>query len=173
MANIPMRHRANPLFILVGLVLILGGIALTVYGVAYIFRIMSGFDPFRGDGPPDRTADGATMAFWGIIVLTIGRYFWRGARRRGARDRFGRLLIISGYAVLGVALDRGVHAAVGLWHTSSAQSAQSAALNAVITFAIWAVPAAILAGIGLRLAKEEALAQAGVTARTWEKRVEG
>lgn len=100
------------------------------------------------------------LAFWGIIVLTIGRYFWRGARKRGLRDRVGRLLIIAGYLLLGVALDRGAHSVVGLWAEASVDGGHSAAVSSIITFALWAVPAPILAAIGFKLANEKALATA-------------
>jgi len=104
-AGISVRHRPNVLFNLIGVLLIVGGIGITIYGIAYGVQIMRGFDPFRGDSPPVKIADGMALAFWGIIIFTMGRYFWRGARKRGLRDRFGRFLIISGYALLGVALD--------------------------------------------------------------------
>jgi hypothetical protein len=134
----------------------------TVYGIAYAVQIMRGFDPFRGDGPPVKIADGAALAFWGIIVFTIGRYFWRGARKRGLRDRFGRLLIISGYVLLGVGLDTGVHSAVGLWSTRTEESMQSVGVHTLLTVALWGIPAAILAAIGFKLASEKALATAKV-----------
>jgi hypothetical protein len=148
------------LFNLIGVVLIVAGIGLTIYGIAYAVRVIQGFDPFRGDGPPVETADAGALAFWGIIVFTIGRYFWRGARRRGLRDRFGRLLIIGGYLLLGVGLDVGVHAAVKLWSAGDGGSLQAAAIHAVLVFAIWALPAAVLAAVGFKLADEKALATA-------------
>jgi hypothetical protein len=163
-ADNSVRHRPNVLFNLIGVLLIVGGIALTIVGIAYVFQIMGGFDPFKGDGPPVKTADGAALAFWGIIVFTIGRYFWRGARKRGLRDRFGRLLIISGYVLLGLALDAGVHSAVGLWSTQTEQSMQSVGVRTVLTVALWGIPAAILGAIGFKLANEKALATADVKA---------
>jgi len=89
-------------------------------------------------------------------------YFWRGARKRGLRDRFGRLLIISGYTLLGIALDTGVHSAVGLWSARTEESLQSTGVHALLTFALWGIPAAILGGTGLKLASEKALATAEV-----------
>ncbi len=164
MANISVRHRPNVLFNLIGVLLIVGGIGLTIYGIAYAFQIMRGFDPFRGDSPPVKIADGGALAFWGIIVFTIGRYFWRGARKRGLRDRFGRLLIIGGYVLLGVALDTGVHSAVGLWRARTEESLQSVGVHTLLTVALWGIPAAILAAIGFKLANEKALATAEVKA---------
>ena len=164
MANTPVQHRPNVFFNLIGAVLIVGGIALVVYGFLSAFQVMRGFDPFRGDGPPVRIADGMAVVFWGIIVLTIGRYFWRGARKRGARDRFGRLLIIGGYVLLGIALDRGVHTAVGLWSARSEESLQAVGLNTLFVMLLWGIPAAVLAAIGFKLANEKALATAEVKA---------
>ncbi|MDT3442487.1 MULTISPECIES: hypothetical protein [unclassified Pseudofrankia] len=158
------RHPPNVLFNIVGLALIVAGIGLTVYGIVDMLRVMGGFDPFRGDGPPVRVADGAALAFWGIIVFTVGRYCWRGARRRGVRDRFGRLLIIAGYVLLGAGLDAGVHAAVLLWGGRTEDSMQSAVIHAVLVLALWALPGAVLAAIGFRLAGEKALAEAEVNA---------
>jgi hypothetical protein len=111
---------------------------------------------------PVKIADGVALAFWGIIVLTIGRYFWRGALKRGLRDRAGRLLIISGYVLLGVALDTDVHSAVGIWSTRTAESLQSAGVHTLLMVALWGIPAAILAKIGFKLASEKALATAEV-----------
>jgi hypothetical protein len=73
-AGTAVRHPPNVLFNLVGVALIVGGIVPTVYGLADVLRVMDGFDPFRGDSPPVKVADGAALAFWGIIVFTIGRY---------------------------------------------------------------------------------------------------
>jgi hypothetical protein len=88
---------------------------------------------------------------------------WRGARKRGLRDRFGRFLIISGYALLGVALDTGVHSAVGLWSARTEESLQSTGVHILLTVALWGIPAAILGRIGFKLASEKALATAEVS----------
>ena len=124
MAGISVRHRPSVLFNLICVLLIVGGIGITIYGLAYAVQIMHGFDPFRGDGPPVKIADGMALAFWGFITFTVGRCFWLGARKRGLRDRFGRFLIISGYALLGVALHTGVHSAAGLWSARTEESRQ-------------------------------------------------
>ncbi len=163
MTVISVRHRPNVLLNLTGVLLIVGGTGMTIYGIAYAVQIMHGFDPLRGDGPPVKIADGMALAFWGIIVFTIGRYFWRGARKRGLRDRLGRLFIISGYALLGVALDTGVHSAVGLWSARTEESLQSAGVHILLTVALWSIPAAILGAIGFKLASEKALATAKVS----------
>jgi hypothetical protein len=164
MAGTGSGHRPNVLFSVAGIVLIVAGLCLTVYGLVDAVQVMSGFDPLRGDGPPVRIADGMGLAFWGIIVFTIGRYLWRGARRRGARDRFGRILIIVGYVLLGVGLDLGVHEAVGLWDSEIGDGAQAVVVRTAVLVAIWAIPGAILAAIGFRMASERALTTAEVNA---------
>jgi len=163
MADPAVRHPPNVLFSIIGVLLIVAGIGLTIYGILDVLRIIGDFDAFSGDGPPVQVADGAALAFWGIIVFTIGRYFWRGARKRGLRDRFGRLVIIVAYVLLGAGLDAGVHGAVQLWGSETEDAMQSAALHAVLAFALWAVPAAILAPIGFTLANEKALAKASAS----------
>jgi hypothetical protein len=164
MANEPVRHRPNVLFNLIGVLLIVGGIGLTIYGLAYAVQIIRGFDPFRGDGPPVKVADAMALAFWGIIVFTIGRYFWRGARKRGLRDRFGRLLIIVAYVLVGIGLDTGVHNGVGLWSSRSADSGQSVLIHTVVTFLLWGIAASIVGTIGIKLANEKILAKASMKA---------
>jgi hypothetical protein len=159
MENNVNRHRPNLGFNLVGLLLILAGICLTVFGIASIFAVMSDFDPFRGDGPPVGVANGGALMFWGVIVFTIGRYIWRGARTRGVSDRFGRFLIICAYLLLGMALDQGVRSLVGLWSAGSDELTE-VGIHTLIVFAAWSIPASIVGTIGIRLAKEEILAKA-------------
>lgn len=164
MADIPGRHRPNVLFNLIGVLLIVGGIGLTIYGLAYAFQLIRGFGEFGGDGPPVKIADGMASAFWGIIVFTVGRYFWRGARKRGLGDRFGRFLIIGGYVLVGVALDTGVHSAVRLWRAQTEEAIQSVGVHTLLTFLLWGIPGTILAMIGFKLANEKALATATMKA---------
>ena len=161
MENLGARHRPNILFNLAGLVLIVAGIGLTIYGLVAAVGVIQSFDAFRGDGPPVHVADGMATAFWGIIVFTIGRYLWRGARTRGAADRFGRLLLVIAYVMLGIGLDGGVHAAVGIW-TQSSDSAEEAMIRTLVTVAVWGLPGSLLAWFGTRLANEKILATADV-----------
>jgi hypothetical protein len=163
MTRLGASHRPNVLFNLVGVVLIVAGLGLAIYGLVAAVGVMQSFDPLHGDdGPPLGMVDGMTTAFWGVIVFTIGRYFWRGARRRGARDRFGRVLIIAGYLLVGVALDAGMHAASGLWTTSG--TGREVVVRTLVTFLVWGIPGSVLAAIGFKLANEKALAKAEMTA---------
>jgi hypothetical protein len=164
MAGNQSRPRPNVLLNFFGGLFIVFGVIMTLAGLAWAVGVMTNFHTPRGDGPPVGIADGMALAFWGIIALTVGRYFRRGARKRGVRDRFGRLLIITGYVLLGVGLDRGVHSMVGLWAAQSAEAGQSSVLHTLVTVAVWAIPGAILAAIGFKLAGEKALATAEVKA---------
>lgn len=159
MTDLGVNHRPNILFNLVGVVLIVAGLGLTIYGAVAAVGVLQAFDPLHGDGPPLGIVDGMTTVFWGIIVFTIGRYFWRGARKRGARDRFGRLLIVAGYLLLGVGLDAGMHSASGLW-TEGGGDGGPVLVRTLVTIAAWAIPGSVLAGIGFKLAHEKALAKA-------------
>ena len=91
------RHRANPLMLLSGLLLIIVGLVVMLGGVAWALAAFGGLDPPQlsdlGSGPEayrddfQPMLDGFAAFAIGTSVLTIGRYLWRGARRRGWRDR--------------------------------------------------------------------------------------
>jgi len=163
MANLGVRHRPNVLLNLAGVVLMVAGVGLTIYGVATAFRLIAGVGPST-ERLPVGIVDGMTLGFWGLLVLTFGRYLWRGARTRGARDRFGRVLIIAGYALIGVALDRGMHSAVELWSSGPNEGAiQSVMTRTLVIACVFGFPGAGLAAIGFKLANEKALAEAEVS----------
>jgi len=56
-----------------------------------------------------------------------------------------------------------VHSAVGLWSARTGESLQSTGVHVLLTVALWGIPAAILGGIGFKLASEKALATAEVS----------
>jgi hypothetical protein len=96
--------RPNVLFHLIGFVVIAAGIGMAVFAVAGLFTIGQRYDsPLRGDGRAELVIL-ATLVFWGFIVITMGRVIWRGARRRGARDRFGRFLMIAALGFVTLAI---------------------------------------------------------------------
>jgi hypothetical protein len=106
--------------------------------------------------------DGFAVFVIGCTVMTVGRYLWRGARRRGWRDRLGRLLIIVGYLGIGVALvilTRFVLEAMG-----NDSGGTDIIVRGLIIIVAIAVPGALLALPGFRLAKEEPLMEAEVKA---------
>lgn len=88
--------RANPLFYVVGFVVILIGFGMALFGVAGVFTIGQRYDSPLHDGRAELVLL-ATLMLWGFLVVTIGRIIWRGARRRGVKDRVGRLLMIIGW----------------------------------------------------------------------------
>ncbi|WP_254791124.1 hypothetical protein [Blastococcus tunisiensis] len=120
-------------------------------------------DPFHGEGP-QALADGASRVTWGAVVFTIGCYIWRAARRRGGRDRLGRALIIAGYVLLGVGLDRTLHSVVGIWAVPTDEGTD-VLVEAMLNFLGWGVPAAFLVWLGVDLADEEVIMTASFEAR--------
>lgn len=113
-------------------------------------------DPF-GVAGAEAQADAASLVAWGAVTLTVGAYIWRGARRVGARDRLGRLMIIAGYLLLGMAMSQSVHSAVGLWTADQPEQNQQVLDTSMIQFLGWGVPAALLVFLGTRMAGEKVL----------------
>lgn len=146
------RPRPNVLCWFVGSLTALVGLVVVAAGVMAVRAVE---DEFSGSGPQD-TADGVSLVFWGVVVLVNGVYVWRGARRRGLRDRVGRLLIIVGYVLLGVAVQRATHEAVELWNTP-AEEGNDVLNRAMLALLGWGVPAAALVWVGVRLARERIL----------------
>jgi hypothetical protein len=160
------RHRANPLMLLPGVLLVIVGVVVAVIGFAYAALSILGMKaPEFSDlgAPPDARGDmqplldGFAVVIVGLVAMTIGRYLWRGARKRGWRDRLGRLLIIVGYLIIGVAfvaLTRFVLDAMG--HSDGT----GIVFRGLITCLAIAVPGVVLASIGFRLAREVPLLEA-------------
>ncbi len=159
----PVRYRANPLFWIVGIAIVVIGLAIMAVGVMATINCYQQPDPLQGDGL-SKIADATLRVAQGGVIMTIGRYIFRGARRRGARDRFGRLLIIAGHILVGIAFTEAVPIIGRLRLSTSQGQAESISNDFIITFACWALPGAILALIGTRMAHEEQLmdASAGV-----------
>jgi hypothetical protein len=165
------RHRANPLMLLPGLLLVVVGVLVMIGGIAFAALTLLGVDaPSVADlGSPSDAAeqlgpfiDGFAVVVIGCTVLTVGRYLWRGARTRGWRDRVGRLLIIVGYLFVGAALvvlTRFIREAM-----ADGADGTDIIVRGLITCLLIALPGVALAMPGLRMAKEEALMSAGVKA---------
>jgi hypothetical protein len=152
--------RPNVLFWLVGSITALVGVVMLIGGALAVADVQ---DPFHGAGP-EQSADAASLFAWGAVVLVNGVYVWRGARRRGLRDRVGRLFIIVGYVVLGIALSRSIHSSVDLWATTSEEAARDVLNRTMLTFLGWGVPAAVLVKLGTVLAREKVLMTAEANA---------
>ncbi|RRR96476.1 hypothetical protein [Glycomyces terrestris] len=150
----PVLHRPNPLFYLLGLPFIAYGVWVAFQGVLMVVAFFDRADPFAGDGPA-AFGEGATTVVWGAVTFTIGCYIWRAARRRGAKDRFGRLLIIAGYVLVGFGLEAAVDVMTAMIQGNDGRSA-------VLEAAVWAVPGAILGAIGMKMADEIAIMTATV-----------
>ncbi len=156
-------HRANPLFWAVGLAVALVGLVVMAVGIIVTIDYFQQPDPLEGDGVAE-FADAFVLIAQGTVVLTIGRYVWRGARRRGGRDRFGRLLIISGHILLGVAFTEATPVIGGLYLGIAEGQAESITYDFILTFACWALPGAALAAIGVKMAGERILMTASAGA---------
>lgn len=169
------RHRANPLFLAPGLLLIVIGVVVMVGGLAYMALAVTGMQAPQPEDlgrPPDGAElgrplmDGFAISAIGCTVMTIGRYLWRGARRRGWRDRLGRLLIILGYLTICMALvvltRFVIEAATALDGTDIGMDV---IVRGLLTCLAIGIPGAALTGSGFRLAKEEPLmtAEAGAS----------
>jgi hypothetical protein len=85
----------------VGLVLIVMGVVLFAGGVVAVAGVFMAVAS-AGGGGPDELLQQVMPLFAGVLVLTAGRVLVRGARRRGVRDRFGRLVMLASLALLGL-----------------------------------------------------------------------
>ncbi|WP_236090063.1 hypothetical protein [Antribacter soli] len=91
-----------------GVVLVAAGVLLFVGGLV---AVVGTFASAVSDSASASFADSSgrlmqqtLVLFGGILVLTAGRVFVRGARRRGLRDRFGRLVMLAALALVGIGL---------------------------------------------------------------------
>jgi hypothetical protein len=100
-------------------------------------------------------ADAVAMAFWAAVILVSGCYIWRAGRRTGWRDRLGRVLLIAGYVVIGVAVSRTVHSAIPMF--AARNVSDKAMLSVFLTFVAIGAVGAVIAEIGRRMAAEKFL----------------
>ncbi|WP_433467395.1 hypothetical protein [Spirillospora sp. CA-128828] len=163
----PASVRPNVLFLLAGLILILAGLAAMLGGLLYGAQAILGADLRPGDlgdagDDLEPLVNGFTVVIVGCTVMTIGRYLWRGARRRGARDRLGRLLIILGYLVICAAMVIMMRFILSALDTGDLGEGEKILFRGLIVCAVVAVPGLLLALPGLRMAREQALMQGEV-----------
>jgi hypothetical protein len=147
------------LLIIVGVVVMLGGFAWAVLGVVDVSAPQLSDLGVRPDARADMEPllDGFAAFAVGTSVMTVGRYLWRGARRRGWRDRLGRLFLIIMCLGLGagmVVLTRFVLAALDDFPGSLGTGT---VVRGMVMFALIVIPAALLGMVGLRLANEKVL----------------
>jgi hypothetical protein len=144
----------NVFFYVIGVAVILAGVGLIVVGVGDIVATVQRYEsPLRGRGPA-ALASGAAKVFWGMFVLTMGRIVWRGARRRGGKDRAGRLLMILGCGLMGFAVQGLLSGVPELLHSTTEAHARASLIAAYIPYVVLGIPAAIVALIGSKMAKE-------------------
>lgn len=165
-------HRPNVVLWLLGAVLIIIGVVLTLLGLIWAFQAMPDAGPQLSDldaGPDARRdlapmADGFSVVVAGCTVLTVGRYLWRGARRRGWRDRLGRLMLIIGYVLVATALIVLTRFALAALGNGDPDESTRIILTGLIACAAIATPGVLLAMPGMRLANEQPLMNAEASA---------
>lgn len=166
----PARHRPNVLFWLSGLPLILGGAGIMLFGLLTAVSAVPRDAPQLSDlglrpdarGAFEPIVDGFAVFIIGCTVLTVGRYLWRAARRRGWRDRLGRLLIIVGYLVVTVALLVFTRFILEAFGANDMDGTGRTLLQGLIICAAIAVPGVLITVPGFRLAREVPLMEADV-----------
>ncbi|MFC4910131.1 hypothetical protein [Actinomadura gamaensis] len=169
----PAGHRPNPLLLISGLVLILAGTGIMLIGLLTALRTFTQAGLHQGDlgsGPHARhdlepLVDGFTALVIGCTIMTAGRYLWRGARRRGWRDRLGRLMVIFGYADVAVALYVLSRFILRALDQGGQETSGQTVIHGLIACALVALPGVVLALPGLRMAKEDPLMKASVKAK--------
>lgn len=147
---------ANPIFWAIGVPVMVVGVVKLIGGVRAVLEAMNLPDPFSEHGS-QALNDGTGAVVWGAVILTIGAYIWRGAKRRGVVDRGGRLAIIVGYLLLGVALSQAIEVGTGIFTPPTDPDAIDPGDRALVTFLAWGAPGAAIVRIGTWLAKEKIL----------------
>ena len=155
--------RPNPLCWFAGALGIGAGLLAVIDGVRQMAAAMDHPDPFGVKGA-EAIADAESAITWGVVILTVGLYVWRGARRRGWQDRLGRVIIVAGYLLLGVALSQMLHTAVDLWAADSPGEGEEVLVETMVRFVGWGAPASLLVYVGTRLAHEKILLTAHANA---------
>ena len=132
------------------------GLITIVRGVRRVLDTMELPNQFAGSGPA-ASADATSTVVWGAVIVTVGTYLWRAGRRHGFHDRAGRILIIVGYVLIGIALNESAHLMAGIWTVTTEAQNQALTASITATFLAWGVPGAALVFIGCspRLANEE------------------
>ncbi len=97
-------------------------------------------------------------------MLVSGCYIWRAGRRRGWRDRLGRVLLVLGYCIIAVAVSQTVHIVAELWR-AGADISDTATFAPLVAFLVIGGPGALVAEIGRRMSDETFLLSASFEVR--------
>lgn len=154
--TLPESPRPNVIFWFVGALVFGVGLLAIVSGVGQVLQSIDRPDLFGARGSA-ALADAIGRVIWGAVTLTTGAYIWRGARHRGWHDRLGRIIIIVGYVLVGVALDQASHRSMDLWAAASDSEAEAVLVDSMVRYLAWGVPGAFLVFIGTRMANEKPL----------------
>lgn len=159
------RTRPNVLAWALGAIVIAAGIFIGVLGVLDVVDVMGRDNAFSRRNSR-ALADAESLVIWGVVIFTIGCYIFRAARRRGWKDRSGRILISIGYLVIAFGMSKATHAAVKMWHVSSEKGMQRVALEAGQYFLGFGFIGALLVWIGVKMADEIIILRAEGHVRT-------
>lgn len=159
----PAPHRPNVAFWFVGALVVGVGLFVVIAGAMAVADASDSPVAFGVEGA-EALADATSTFTWGVVIVTNGAYVWRGAWPRGARDRIGRVVIIVGYLLIGVAMSEAIHTGVDLWAAEQPGEHQDVLVEAIVNFIAWGVPGALLVYLGTRLAGEDVILTTGVSA---------
>jgi hypothetical protein len=146
-------QRANPLFLIAGSLVILVGLAMVGLGFAGFATIAQRYDSPLTDGRAELVGL-AVLMMWGFLVITVGRILWRGARRRGAKDRVGRLLMIIALGFVAIAILGFLSGLGDMLGATTEEEARAGLIAAHIPYIAASIPALIIGWIGGRMANE-------------------
>jgi hypothetical protein len=149
----PPRTRPNVLAWILGALVIAAGVAIAAIGVRDVLDVSERTDMFNRSNSI-AWADAVSQVIWGIMILTIGCYVWRAARRRGWKDRSGRVLISAGYLTIAYGMSQAVHVSVEMWAVSSEEDQRRIAVEAGSYFLGFGFVGALLVWLGVKLAHE-------------------
>lgn len=153
-SNEPRKSKPNVLAWALGAVVIAAGVALAATGVREVLEISDRTNWFSRRNRL-AMADATSLVIWGVMIFTIGCYIWRAARRRGWKDRSGRVLISAGYLFLAYGMSKAVHAAeVGMSATLSEEDSQRLAVEIGSYFLGFGFVGALLVWLGVKMADE-------------------
>jgi hypothetical protein len=149
----PSKVRPNVLAWTLGSLIIVAGILIAAMGVRDLIEVSGRSNMFSRRNAVAQ-ADAVSWVIWGIMILTIGCYVWRAARRRGWKDRLGRVIISVGYLLLAFGMSQAVHSSVKLWSASSEKARDDVALEVGMYFLGFGFVAALLIWVGVKMANE-------------------
>jgi hypothetical protein len=149
----PPRNRPNVLAWALGALVVAAGVAVAALGVRDLLDVSERTNMFNRRNSV-ALADAVSRVIWGVMILTIGCYIWRAARRRGWKDRSGLVLISAGYLIIAYGMSQAVHASVKIWAVSSEEGQRRVALEVGSYFLGFGFVGALFVWLGVKMANE-------------------